>query len=137
VNADLVQTDGDEDQRRAEDLRQVNLRPAAALPGEQDLPANARSNARRPAATASEPIGEKEGRTPGPPTVTTTSSPDLTRKLGLEGENRGAGMIVTLTRGSGEVFNGGSTEWPYALSTGDPFVTQVARNVLDRYLAKL
>jgi hypothetical protein len=55
----------------------------------------------------------------------------------LQGENRGAGMIATCTRGPGEVFNSGSTEWPYALSTGDPFVTQVARNVLDRYLAKL
>jgi len=52
-----------------------------------------------------------------------------------EGENRGAGMIVTFTRGAGEVFNGGSTEWPYALSTGDPFVAQVAHNVLRRFLA--
>ena len=55
----------------------------------------------------------------------------------LEGENRGAGMIATFTRGSGDVFNGGSTEWPHVLNVGDPFVTQVARDVLDRYLAKL
>lgn len=53
----------------------------------------------------------------------------------LEGENRGAGMIVTFRRGAGEVFNGGSTEWPYALSTGDPFVAQVAHNVLRRFIA--
>jgi hypothetical protein len=52
----------------------------------------------------------------------------------LEGGNRGAGMIATFQRGAGEVFNGGSTEWPYALSTGDPFVAQVVHNVLRRYL---
>ena len=39
-----------------------------------------------------------------------------------EGENRGAGMIAAFRRGRGEVFNGGSTEWPYALSAGDPYV---------------
>lgn len=53
----------------------------------------------------------------------------------VEGGNRGAGMIVTFTRGSGEVFSGGSAEWPHALSTGDPFVARVARNVLRRFLA--
>src|SRR5229473_1981473 len=37
---------------------------------------NARSIARRPAATAGESIGEKAGRTPGPNGVTTASIPD-------------------------------------------------------------
>jgi hypothetical protein len=50
-----------------------------------------------------------------------------------EGGNRGAGMIATFRRGRGEVFNGGSTEWPYALSMGDPFVEQVVHNVLRRF----
>ena len=55
--------------------------------------------------------------------------PDYVR----EGENRGAGMIAAFRRGRGEVFNGGSTEWPYALSTGDPYVAQIVHNVLRRF----
>ncbi|MDI2098317.1 N,N-dimethylformamidase beta subunit family domain-containing protein [Ruicaihuangia caeni] len=55
--------------------------------------------------------------------------PDYVR----QNESRGSGMIATFTRGAGEVFNGGSTQWPHALSTGDPFVSQVVRNVLDRF----
>lgn len=53
-----------------------------------------------------------------------------------EGEMRGAGMIAAFTRGDGEVFNGGSTEWPHALSVGDPQVDRIVRNVLDRFAAK-
>lgn len=52
-----------------------------------------------------------------------------------EGGMYGAGMIATFARGRGEVFNGGSTEWPYALSVRDPQVCQVVRNVLDRFTA--
>lgn len=52
-----------------------------------------------------------------------------------ESDGRGAGMIACFTRGAGTVFNGGSTEWPHALETGDPFVSRVVRNVLDRFLA--
>src|SRR5262245_2581907 len=52
----------------------------------------------------------------------------------LYGENRGAGMIVTFTRGTGAVFNGGSTDWPCAPSSGHPFVAQVAHSVLRRFL---
>ncbi|MFG1955169.1 N,N-dimethylformamidase beta subunit family domain-containing protein [Micromonospora sp. NPDC048830] len=52
-----------------------------------------------------------------------------------EGQMRGAGMIASFTRGRGEVFNGGSTEWPYALEVGDPYVERIVRNVLDRFLA--
>ena len=48
-------------------------------------------------------------------------------------EGRGAGMIATFTRGKGEVFNGGSTEWPRALELRDPFVVKIATNVLDRF----
>ena len=48
-------------------------------------------------------------------------------------EGRGAGMIATFTRGKGEVFNGGSTEWPRALELRDPFVEKIVKNVLDRF----
>jgi hypothetical protein len=48
-------------------------------------------------------------------------------------EGRGAGMIATFTRGKGEVFNGGATEWPRALELRDPFVEKIVRNVLDRF----
>jgi hypothetical protein len=51
-----------------------------------------------------------------------------------EGEMRGAGMIASFTRGAGEVFNGGSTEWSQALAQGDPFVDRIVRNVLDRFI---
>ena len=53
-----------------------------------------------------------------------------------EAGGRGAGMIATFTRGAGEVFNGGSTEWSHALELRDPFVEQIVRNVIDRFLAK-
>ena len=51
-------------------------------------------------------------------------------------EGRGAGMIATFTRGKGEVFNGGSTEWPRALELRDPFVEKIVRNVLERFRAR-
>ena len=50
-----------------------------------------------------------------------------------ENEGRGAGMIATFSRGKGEVFNGGSTEWPRAFELRDPFVERIAVNVLDRF----
>ncbi len=48
-------------------------------------------------------------------------------------EGRGAGMIATFSRGKGEVFNGGSTEWPRGLELRDPFVVRIVANVLDRF----
>jgi len=53
-----------------------------------------------------------------------------------ESQMRGAGMIAAFRRGDGEVFNGGSTEWPHALHVGDPFVDRIVRNVLDRFTSK-
>lgn len=55
--------------------------------------------------------------------------PDYIREGGMYG----AGMIATFTRGAGEVFNGGSTEWSNALAQADPFVVRIVRNVLDRF----
>ncbi len=48
-------------------------------------------------------------------------------------DGRGAGMIACFTRGKGEVFNGGSTEWPRAIELRDPFVIRIVRNVLERF----
>jgi hypothetical protein len=50
-----------------------------------------------------------------------------------EGDMRGAGMIATFTRGAGEVFNGGTTEWPNVLTLGDPYVERITHNVLRRF----
>ena len=47
---------------------------------------------------------------------------------------RGCGMIVHFARGEGEVFHAGSCEWIAGLLREDPFVMQVTRNVLDRFL---
>ena len=43
-------------------------------------------------------------------------------------------MIVTFTRGKGEVFHAGTTEWVAGLLRHDKSIEQVTRNVLDRYL---
>jgi hypothetical protein len=52
-------------------------------------------------------------------------------------KGRGAGMIAAFSRGKGEVFNGGSTEWPRALEMRDPFVEKIVRNVLDRFSKRM
>jgi hypothetical protein len=49
---------------------------------------------------------------------------------------RGAGMVVSFTRGRGEVFHAGSCEWVAALSRRDPMVERVTMNVLTRYLER-
>ncbi|MEM7226417.1 MAG: N,N-dimethylformamidase beta subunit family domain-containing protein [Pseudomonadota bacterium] len=48
--------------------------------------------------------------------------------------DRGSGMIVHFTKGKGEVFHAGTTEWVAGLLRGDQGVEQVTRNVLDRFL---
>ena len=42
---------------------------------------------------------------------------------------------VHFTRGKGQVFNAGTTEWVAGLARGDHGVCQVTRNVLKRFLA--
>ncbi|WTZ24697.1 hypothetical protein OG344_30950 [Microbispora sp. NBC_01389] len=42
-------------------------------------------------------------------------------------------MIAAFTRGDGEVFNGGTTEWSHVLSFGEPFVERITHNVLRRF----
>jgi hypothetical protein len=48
---------------------------------------------------------------------------------------RGSGMMVTMSKGQGEVFHAGTTNWIAGLIDHDPFVERITRNVLDRYLA--
>ena len=52
----------------------------------------------------------------------------------LQRVNRGTGMIVCFSKGTGEVFHAGSTEWVAGLLRRDKAIEQVTRNVLDRYL---
>jgi hypothetical protein len=48
--------------------------------------------------------------------------------------SRGHAVMASFTRGKGEVFNAGTTEWAHGLAVGDPFVTRITRNVLRRFL---
>ena len=47
----------------------------------------------------------------------------------------GSAVITAMTKGSGEVFCAGTTEWCHALAVSDPQVETITRNVLDRFLA--
>ena len=55
------------------------------------------------------------------------------RTIALAG--RGSGMIVSFTRGQGEVFHAGSVEWVAGLLRRDAQVERVTRNVLNRFLS--
>ncbi len=57
-------------------------------------------------------------------------SPEIRRRL-----LRGHAVMASFTRGAGEVFNAGTTEWAYGLAARNPFVERITRNVLDRFLA--
>ncbi len=46
---------------------------------------------------------------------------------------RGHAVMASFTRGRGEVFNGGTTEWAHGLAADDPFITRITRNVLKRF----
>ncbi len=48
---------------------------------------------------------------------------------------RGSGMMVAMSKGQGEVFHAGTTNWVAGLIDRDPYVERITRNVLDRYLA--
>ncbi len=50
--------------------------------------------------------------------------------------DRGSGMIVSFSRGRGEVFNAGTTEWVAGLLRKDRSVERVTRNVLDRFMTR-
>jgi hypothetical protein len=46
---------------------------------------------------------------------------------------RGHSVMGSFTRGDGQVFNCGTTEWAHGLAAGDPFVTRITKNVLHRF----
>ena len=46
----------------------------------------------------------------------------------------GSGMVVSMTRGRGEVFSAGSCEWLTGLARGDFYTQQITRNVIERFL---
>ncbi len=48
----------------------------------------------------------------------------------------GAGMLVHMNSGKGEVVCGASCEWVMGLKRREPFTEQITRNVLDRFLAE-
>ena len=48
---------------------------------------------------------------------------------------RGSGMIATMSRGKGEVFNAGTCEWVNGLIERDRQIETVTRNVLTRALS--
>ncbi|WP_158969637.1 N,N-dimethylformamidase beta subunit family domain-containing protein [Chachezhania sediminis] len=47
----------------------------------------------------------------------------------------GAGMVVSMTRGKGEVFCAGTCEWVMGLTRRDSFTEEITRNALDRFSA--
>ncbi|MFJ3778984.1 N,N-dimethylformamidase beta subunit family domain-containing protein [Streptomyces sp. NPDC090075] len=54
----------------------------------------------------------------------------------LRERRHGAGMIATFTRGAGEVFNAGSTEWVSGLVHHDPYTERITHNVLERFAGR-
>lgn len=50
--------------------------------------------------------------------------------------DRGSGMVVHFSKGQGQVFHAGTTEWVAGLLRRDPAVEQVTRNVLNRFLVR-
>ena len=51
----------------------------------------------------------------------------------VERLTRGHAVLASFTKGDGEVFNAGTTEWVHGLAAGDPFVVQITRNVIERF----
>jgi hypothetical protein len=46
---------------------------------------------------------------------------------------RGHAVMAAFSRGPGEVFNAGTTEWAHGLAADNPFVTRITLNVLRRF----
>jgi hypothetical protein len=106
------------------------LTPVAEL----GVPANLAIIATAPAA-----FGEEEGRGYAPiippenldiiqRDVFGDESPAMRRRL-----LHGHAVMASFTRGAGEVFNGGTTEWAHGLAARDPFIERITRNVLTRF----
>lgn len=52
----------------------------------------------------------------------------------IEATKRGCGMIVSFSKGRGEVFHAGTCDWVMGLARKDAAVMRVTRNVLDRFM---
>jgi hypothetical protein len=79
---------------------------------------------------------------PYSPIALVEALPTIAKAMGMENNatlrdrlRRGHALMATFGRGAGEVFNGGTTEWAYALAGRNPYVDRITRNVLDRFLA--
>ena len=59
---------------------------------------------------------------------------DNEHKESLKKANRGSGMMVNFTKGRGEIFHAGTTEWVAGLIYNDVDVVQVTKNVLNKFL---
>jgi len=55
----------------------------------------------------------------------------------VERVGRGHAVLASFTKGSGEVFNSGTTEWAHGLAADDPYVIGITRNVLARFCQAL
>lgn len=55
-------------------------------------------------------------------------SPDLIDKARI-----GHAVIASFTKGKGEVFNTGTTEWVHGLATGEPHITKMTLNILRKF----
>ncbi len=49
---------------------------------------------------------------------------------------RGHAVMASFTKGKGEVFNSGTTEWAHGLAAGNPFIETITHNVLARFGAE-
>lgn len=58
-----------------------------------------------------------------------------TEDAALKRYRYGAGMLVHMQKGKGEVVTAATCEWVMGLKRADPFTAQITRNVLDRFLA--
>jgi hypothetical protein len=56
-----------------------------------------------------------------------------TERSALARYRYGAGMLVSMRKGRGEIITAGS--WVMGLARNDPATQQITRNVLDRFLS--
>ena len=59
----------------------------------------------------------------------------LTGDGAVERVSRGHAVLASFTKGAGQVFNSGTTEWAHGLVADDPYVVGITRNVLARFVS--
>lgn len=106
--------------------------------GGAGVPSNLRIIAFTPATLFEPP------ESPHPPAIP-PEKPEILAEIayGLVGDGavervaRGHAVMASFHKGTGEVFNAGTTEWAHGLAANDPYVVQITRNVLDRFSGRL